>query len=517
MWVLGTARGTASDRRREPSRVAPRRARASALALAVALAAAACARPGATPAPGAAPEAAASAAAAPAPAAAPSVLRVGTSGDYAPFSHADPDAPDGLAGFDVELARRFAAERGVRIAWVRFRWPALADDLRAGRFDVALGGVTVRPERSALGRFTRPLAEAGAVLLVREGAGPASLEAVDALGPRARLAVNAGGHLERAARARFPKAQLVAVPDNAAVPGLLARGAVDACVSDAIEAPRWLAGLPGARALGPFTRDRKAWWVRADLPALARELDAWLAAREADGTLARLRRARLGVAGAPASAAPLPALLSALRERLELMPLVAEAKRGTRAPVEDRAREARVLDDAVAAARAAARARGVAAPPDAAVRALFRAQIEAAKAVQAAVLAAPPVPGHPGLDLDAALRPALTRLGERIAELLVELPGGLSEAAIRSGVDAELALPGVPDAPRRALADALVQAAGARRARPGAARQPSPSSRRMAARCSSSAGAGARSAGSGTPASFTGLPAIGLPPACTIM
>jgi cyclohexadienyl dehydratase len=83
----------------------------------------------------------------------PLELRVGTSGDYAPFSERDASAPDGLAGFDVELVRRFAAERGVRPVWVRFRWPELAGDLRAGRFDVAVGGVTVRPERIALGRF----------------------------------------------------------------------------------------------------------------------------------------------------------------------------------------------------------------------------------------------------------------------------------------------------------------------------------------------------------------------------
>jgi cyclohexadienyl dehydratase len=430
--MRGAEPGNASDRLRERGRVA-RPARAARL-LALLLVLAACATGPARP---------------------RETLRVGTSGDYAPFSHGDPGAPDGLAGFDVELVRRFAAARGARVEWVRFRWPSLAEDLRAGRFDVAVGGVTVRPERSALGRFTRPLAEAGAVVLVRGGA---SARAPADLGAGARVAVNAGGHLERVARALFPDARIEAVPDNAAVPGLLARGEVDAAVSDAVEAPRWAAQVPGARVLGPFTRDRKAWWVRADRPELARALDAWLAAREADGTLARLRAERLGLPDAPRSAAPLPALLSALRERLELMPLVAEAKRASGAPVEDPAREARVVEDAVAAARAAAAARGLEPPPDDAVRTLFRAQIEAGKAVQAAVLAGPPTPA-PALDLAAELRPALTDLGARIAALLVELPGGLPAAALLRGVEEELSLPGVSAAHRAALADALAAVA----------------------------------------------------------
>src|SRR5882724_3538783 len=47
------------------------------------------------------------------------VLRVGTSGDYPPFSI------DGR-GFDVDVARELGRSLGVRIEWVRFRWPDLA-------------------------------------------------------------------------------------------------------------------------------------------------------------------------------------------------------------------------------------------------------------------------------------------------------------------------------------------------------------------------------------------------------
>jgi len=93
-------------------------------------------------------------------------LRVGTSGDYAPFSLA---AEDGArSGFDVEVARRYAKERGLEVEIVRFRWPELLRDLEADRFEVAMSGVTVVPRRSLAGRFSVPVVESGAVLLTRE-------------------------------------------------------------------------------------------------------------------------------------------------------------------------------------------------------------------------------------------------------------------------------------------------------------------------------------------------------------
>src|SRR6266404_2350857 len=82
-------------------------------------------------------------------------LRVGTSGDYPPFSL----ARDGrLEGLDVEIARRFAHDGGRRLELVPFRWPELTRDLAAGRFDLAMSGVTLRPERAVAGVFTRPVA-----------------------------------------------------------------------------------------------------------------------------------------------------------------------------------------------------------------------------------------------------------------------------------------------------------------------------------------------------------------------
>jgi len=390
------------------------------------------------------------------------LLRVAVTGDYPPLCERTEDG--GYAGLDPDVARAFAAERGYAIEWVPVVWPELGAALAAGRFDVAMTGVTVRVDRSIAGRFSVPIAESSAVALVRDPA----LASDDALAqPGLAITVNAGGHLERVARARFPLAAITALPDNSAVRDAFASGAAAVVVTDTLEAPHWRALAPSAAQVGPLTRDVKAYWLPADRAALAAELDAWLLAREADGALARLRMPHLGAEAAQRRPAlPSLALVAALAERLALMPAVAESKRASGAPVFVPEREAALLAAAVAATQEAARREGLAAPEPRALEKFFGALFEASRAVQTAVLAAPPVLGEPerSYELDGQLRPAITRITDRIAALLPRLPIRLAENALADELGARTAgLPGFGEAERERLAVTLAELASARR------------------------------------------------------
>jgi cyclohexadienyl dehydratase len=318
---------------------------------------------------------------------------VGTSGDYAPFSK------DGT-GFDVDVATRMAADLGYRLRWVRFDWPELGASVSANAFDVAMGGITWRPDRGVVGYMTRALASGGPCVLSRR--------------PPGRVAVNRGGILERWARERFAADQLRTVDDNLALPQLLERGEVDAIVTDSFELAHFT--RPGLKAACEPARDRKVYWVG---PARAGELgpriDAWLAANEAQ--LAPLRERWLGRS---AGLSPVEHLMDLIARRLSLMPAVAAYKRAHGLPIEDLPQEARVLQQAVDAAAAAGLARD-------SVQALFAEQIVLAKAIQ---LRAAPVPE---MDLDGVLRPALAELSQRILGALAacaeELPA-LGEAQL---------------------------------------------------------------------------------------
>lgn len=336
--------------------------------------------------------------AAPAPAA---TLRVGTSGDYPPFS----DLAGGRReGFDVELAERLAADLGLAVEWMPFRWPELEARLAAGEMDLAIGGVTWRPWRAVQGWMTRAVASGGPCV-----AGDPTPD---------RVAVNRGGVLERHARRRFPDAAIVALDDNRGLAAALARGRADAVVTDS-----WELGVLGLPAGAPVRceppADRKVLWVAPHAaPELGPRLDEWIAAHEPElGTM----RARW--LGGPGPRSEVDHLLDLLARRLAYMPAVAAWKRARGVAVADPAREAALLD----AVRAEAHAAGL--EPEPAVR-LFVLQIELGKRVQAAAGAA--APEGPPLDLVAEIRPELERLGARIVTAAARL-APLDAAALDAG------------------------------------------------------------------------------------
>lgn len=413
------------------------------LLLALLLVVAACARPGPT---SSSPPTASSVGALPSTTPARASVRAGTSGDYPPLSIWTNDVVDGFA---PALVTAFASAQNTRVEWTRFRWPTLAEDLRTGRFDLAADGITVRPERSIGGRFSVPIARGGAVLLVRRPAwappavsGEGSpITALDR--PALRVVVNQGGHLERVARSLLHAADIRAIADNEGVRAAFARGEADAAMTNTFEAPRWATGVAGVEALGPLTQDVTAIWSRADRGELADRLDGWLLDEEESGRLAALRARWLGEGAGPRAALPVSALLAATAERLALMPLVAAAKQRSGKAVEDTAQEERVIAASAAAVTKAAATRGSAPPPRVAVDAFFRAQIEAAKAVQQRVTAPS---SSPAFSLDDDLRPAIARISSRMAMLAVRVPRGTDRAAVLTEARSALASTGL-DAP----------------------------------------------------------------------
>ncbi len=306
-------------------------------------------------------------------------LRIGHSGDYAPFS------ADG-AGLDVDVARRLATWLGREPAWVTFRWPELLDDLRAGRFQVAMSGVTWRADRALHGYMSRAIAAGGPCVIGPPGA--------------RRVGVNRGGALERWARSTLTSAQIVALDDNRSLPARLAAGEVEAIVTDSFELPHFRRPGQPVRCEPPTWR--KVYWVAPGYAALGPRIDAFVRAHE--GWIAG-RRARWLGSRAPRDDVDHVIDLSA--RRVALMPGIAAWKRARGVPVHDAAREARVFD----AAAAGALRHGL---DPGAVRALFALQMELARRVQRDT----PADAVP-LELEPA-RALLIRLGERLLEALAQ-------------------------------------------------------------------------------------------------
>ena len=82
------------------------------------------------------------------------VLRVGTTGDYTPFSLLQPDGS--YRGADIEMASDLGERLGVGIEFVSTVWVDLLDDFLADHFDIAMGGVTVTVARAERAYFSVP-------------------------------------------------------------------------------------------------------------------------------------------------------------------------------------------------------------------------------------------------------------------------------------------------------------------------------------------------------------------------
>jgi cyclohexadienyl dehydratase len=217
--------------------------------------------------------------------AAEGALRVGTPADYAPYAVR---AADGVIdGAEIELARAFAQSRGLRVELVPSSWSALSSDFAAGKFDLAVGGISVTPARAALGAFSIALGEDGKRPLVRcaDSARYVVEAAIDR--PEIRVIANPGGTNESFARLHFGKAALSIAPDNQSVPERLIRGEADVFVTDGVEADLIARRFPGqlcaASVAAPFTQMTKAWWLSGDA-ALKTAADAFLAQAELDGS-----------------------------------------------------------------------------------------------------------------------------------------------------------------------------------------------------------------------------------------
>lgn len=163
------------------------------------------------------------------------VLRVGTAGDYQPMSYLDPSS-NTYVGFDAELAEDLAKDLEVSIEYVKTSWPTLMEDTLAGKFDLAVCGITVTEARKEQALMSDGYLENGKTILCRaeDAEKYQSLEAVNK--PEVRVMENPGGLNEKFARENLPNATLIIHDINQEIPGLVASGEADVMITEIMEA-----------------------------------------------------------------------------------------------------------------------------------------------------------------------------------------------------------------------------------------------------------------------------------------
>jgi cyclohexadienyl dehydratase len=213
------------------------------------------------------------------------VLRVGTTGDYRPFTALDKGTGE-YSGFDIDMARALAKALGVSIAFAPTTWSGLAQGLAEGDFDIAMGGVSVTLDRQKIGFFSAPYLRDGKTPIARCSDQEKFQTLTDIDRPGVKVIANPGGTNERFDRARLHAADIVVYPDNLTIFDQLASGRADDMITDASET-RFQAKLhPGVLCAihpdQPFDFAEKAYWMVPD-PALKAFVDQWLHLMQEDG------------------------------------------------------------------------------------------------------------------------------------------------------------------------------------------------------------------------------------------
>jgi cyclohexadienyl dehydratase len=219
------------------------------------------------------------------------VLRVGTTGDYRPFTALD-KASGAYSGFDIDLARSLADALGVKLEFEPTSWPNLARDFEAGAFDIAMGGVSVTLDRAKKGFFSAPYLRDGKTPIARcaDKDKFATLAEIDR--PGVKVIVNPGGTNERFDRGHFHAAEIVVHPDNLTIFDEIAKGDADVMITDASETRFQQKLHPGVLCAihpdKPFDFAEKAYWMPAD-PALKGFVDQWLHLSMENGSFAAIQ------------------------------------------------------------------------------------------------------------------------------------------------------------------------------------------------------------------------------------
>ena len=163
------------------------------------------------------------------------VLKVGTTGDYMPMSFLDPEMGC-YFGIDAELAEDLADSLGVKLEYVETTWPSLLEDTIAGRFDLAICGITITDDRREKALMSDSYLANGKTFLCRaeDACKYTSLEAINR--PEVRVISNPGGTNEEFARENLPNAVLMLHDFNQEIPSMVASGEADIMITETVEA-----------------------------------------------------------------------------------------------------------------------------------------------------------------------------------------------------------------------------------------------------------------------------------------
>ena len=223
------------------------------------------------------------------------VIRVGTTGDYSPYTYQLDGPSNSYHGIDIELAKDLAKSLGVEVQFVKTTWSNLLKDLTANRFDIGMGGITVTLDRQKQVLFSMPVAPGGKAAITRDESVTRYNTISKINQPGVRVIVNPGGTNEIFTKANFPQATIILNEDNITIFQKIVDREADVMVTDAVETLVQQLIHPELEAVNPkapFNFFEKGYLLPRDHTFKA-FVDQWVNLRLKDGTYQRIFDAEL--------------------------------------------------------------------------------------------------------------------------------------------------------------------------------------------------------------------------------
>lgn len=215
-------------------------------------------------------------------------IRVGYHPDHLPYTYFNLE--DELVGIDVELMHRLASRLDARLVFIPYEYGTAIDQLNAGQFDVAIGGVMLKPERLLEAGFTQPYLDA-TLAIVCPDHHRTDFRRWDEIGVAKGLRLGAVHEdVAVAARRVSPESKIVVVNSiRRFFDGELTD--LDGLIIPAEEGAAWNALFPNHAVVvpKPIVRRPIGFVVRSNDSDWRNFLDRWIDFEKKDGSLEQLR------------------------------------------------------------------------------------------------------------------------------------------------------------------------------------------------------------------------------------
>ncbi|HLB48009.1 MAG TPA: transporter substrate-binding domain-containing protein, partial [Anaerolineales bacterium] len=226
------------------------------------------------------------------------ILRVGTSADYPPFEYYNEKSE--LDGFDIALIQQIGQKLGLKVELNDFAFDGLATVVAIDQVDVAIGALSVTPERQAIANFSNVYYAGSDAVLSRPEADPKNVQNPEALAA-ARLGVQINSIYETYAQDKLidaglmPKQNLYVYTDIAQAVNDLKDKRIDAVWLDLKPAQSFVDAGGMKILVQDMNQQLYAIGMKKGADTLRDKINEALTQLQNDGTLANLQVQYLGV------------------------------------------------------------------------------------------------------------------------------------------------------------------------------------------------------------------------------